>query len=402
MAIINGTVASDGIPGTGIPLIGTVAADTLNANWSAGGDWMFGGAGNDVYNVNSIDDRVFEAFGGGTDTVLSRVDSYTLGNDVEHLTLDNTPTQLVLVPGPIPAFILIPAADNGTGNSLGNVITGNDNNNVLSGLDGNDTLNGGNGNDTLLGGNGVDTLIGGSGNDTLNGGIGGDNMQGGTGNDIYVVDSIFDITTDVAFFGGTDLVQSSVSRTLGVNFENLTLTGVALSGTGNTQSNIITGNASNNTLRGLDGSDTLIGNAGNDTLDGGTGNDTLTGGANLDSFVFANRGNTDNITDFTVADDTMVLSNALDTGLAGAISPGILGLAFNGGNVPGNTLVAGGFFKGVGFNGSGAGSTSGIYLNTFDGNIYYNDALAAGSYQIGHVAAAVAGAVTNVDFVYGV
>ena len=396
---VNGTVDSDGIPGNGIPLVGGVGADILNFNWSAGGDWMFGGAGNDVYNVNSIDDLVFEAFGGGTDTVVSRVDSYTLTNDVENLILDNTPTQLVVLPGPV--FQLIPAADNGTGNGLGNMITGNDNNNVLSGLDGNDTLSGGNGNDTLLGGNGVDTLIGGNGNDTLNGGIGGDNMQGGLNNDTYVVDSIFDITTEAAF-AGTDLVQSSVSRTLGANFENLTLTGVALSGTGNTLNNIITGNASNNTLLGLGGSDTLIGNGGNDTMDGGTGNDTLTGNVGLDSFVFANRSNTDNITDFTVVDDTMVLANALDAGLVGAVTPGILGLAFTGGNVPGNTLSAAWFFKGVGSDGNAAGQLSGIYLNTFDGNIYYNpDNANAGSYQIGHVAAAVAGAVTNADFVYG-
>ena len=197
-------------------------------------------------------------------------------------------------------------------------------------------------------------------------------------------------------------MQSSVNRTLGANFENLTLTGVALVGTGNTLNNVITGNASNNTLNGLDGSDTLIGNGGNDTLDGGTGNDTLTGNVGMDSFVFANRGNTDNITDFTVADDTIVLTNALDTGLGGAVSPGILGLAFNGGNVPGNTLQAAWFFKGVGFDGNAAGQLSGIYVNTFDGNIYYNpDNVAAGSYQVGHVAAAATGAMTNVDFVYG-
>ncbi|HEU0289994.1 MAG TPA: calcium-binding protein [Burkholderiales bacterium] len=399
MAIINGTAASDGIPGTGIPLFGTALADTLNANWSAGGDWMFGGAGNDVYNVNSLDDLVFEAVGNGTDTVVSRVDSYTLGNDVENLLLDNTPTQLVVLPGPV--FQLIPAADNGTGNSLNNVITGNDNNNVLSGLNGNDTLSGGNGNDTLLGGNGNDTLLGGNGNDTLNGGAGIDNMSGGLGNDTYFVDSIFDITTE-AILAGTDTVQSSVSLPgLAANIENLALIGVAISGTGNALNNVITGNASSNTLRGLDGSDTLIGNAGNDTLDGGTGNDTLTGNVGLDSFVFANRGNTDNITDFTAADDTIVLTNALDTGLGGAISPGILGLAFNGGNVPGNALLAAWYFEGAGQTGSGAGALSGIYVNTFDGNIYYNDAVAAGSYQVGHVNAAVAASLSNVDFVYG-
>jgi Ca2+-binding RTX toxin-like protein len=55
---------------------------------------------------------------------------------------------------------------------------------------------------------------------------------------------------------------------LGINFENLTLTGSAnLSGTGNAAANIITGNSGNNFLAGL---------GGGDTLDGGTGLDTAT------------------------------------------------------------------------------------------------------------------------------
>ena len=82
------------------------------------------------------------------------------------------------------------------------------------------------------------------GRDTLNGGFGIDNMQGGVGNDIYVVDNALDATIEtVAVGGGTDPVQSSVTRTLGANLENLTLTGAAaINGSGNTLANTIVGN----------------------------------------------------------------------------------------------------------------------------------------------------------------
>jgi trimeric autotransporter adhesin len=77
---------------------------------------------------------------------------------------------------------------------------------------------------------------------------------------------------------GTDLVNASVTYTLGNNLENLTLTGSsAINGTGNTLANVLTGNSGNNTLTGGDGNDTLYGGtAGTDVLVGGLGNDTYT------------------------------------------------------------------------------------------------------------------------------
>ena len=155
---------------------------------------MNGGLGDDLYIVDNVGDVAAEV-AGGIDTVQSSV-SHTLSVNLENLTLTGA------------------AAINGTGNARANVITGNGANNVLSGLAGNDTLSGG------------------GGNDTLNGGTGADNMNGGLGNDIYIVDNAGDVAAEVA--SGIDTVQSSVTHTLSVNLENLTLTGAAaINGTGN-------------------------------------------------------------------------------------------------------------------------------------------------------------------------
>ena len=93
------------------------------------------------------------------------------------------------------------------------------------------------------------------------------------GNDIFVVDNVGDITTELVG-EGTDTVQSSITWTLAGEVENLTLTGTtAINGTGNTLNNSLTGNTAANVLTGGVGNDTLDGGAGIDTLIGGIGND---------------------------------------------------------------------------------------------------------------------------------
>jgi serralysin len=429
---VNGTVLSDILIGNSNPLD---IHDLMNANWSAGDDTMAGGTGNDTYQVNSAGDVVLENAASGTDTVISRINSYTLTANVEKLTLDNT---LVATSTPF-GTLFVRAAVNGTGNDLANVITGNDNSNTLSGLGGNDTmygrggndtmngddgddwlfgeagtdtLNGGNGNDYLSGGDGNDTLNGGFGNDTMVGGLGADAMAGSIGNDTYYVDNAGDTISEGAFLGGTDQVYASVSHWLAANVENLTLTGTAATGIGNASNNVIIGNASANSLSGLDGNDTLKGGAGNDTVSGGNGNDELngetgldllTGGAGADKFVFTSSGvaNADSIGDFSHADDTIVLGNALDAGMAGAISPGLKGLSF-GGNVVGNTLSSAWYFEGVGLNGAGTG-LSGIYNNTLTGEIWYDptSGIVGDSVLLGRVNFAIAASLDHTDFVLG-
>jgi Ca2+-binding RTX toxin-like protein len=215
-------------------LMGNTGNDRLDGG--AGNDSMTGGAGNDVYVVDAATDATVEAAAGGTDTVESSI-SWTLGTEVENLTLTGTTTI------------------NGTGNTLANVITGNS------------------GANTLSGGVGNDTLVGNAGDDRLDGGAGNDSMTGGVGNDVYVVDSATDLTIEAAA-GGTDTVEASLSWTLAAQVENLTLTGTtSINGTGNTLANVITGNGGANSLSGGEGNDTLVGNAGDDTLIGGKGDD---------------------------------------------------------------------------------------------------------------------------------
>lgn len=165
--------------------------------------------------------------------------------------------------------------------------------------------------DTIYAGGGNDAITGRNGNDVLDGGSGADNMAGGRGDDIYKVNSKSDKVVEAAA-QGTDLVKSSVSFTLPANVEALQLTGHGnINGTGNSLANTITGNAGKNSLAGMGGKDSLAGGAGSDRLDGGTGHDTLTGGSGADKFIFtaaiASR-NSDVITDFSVDDDTIVLS----------------------------------------------------------------------------------------------
>lgn len=138
-----------------------------------------------------------------------------------------------------------------------------------------DTLFGLGGDDQLFGKAGNDTLYGGDGNDLLDGGKGADKMLGGKGNDTYIVDNAADKAVEKAG-QGTDTVKSSVSWALGLNVENLQLTGgAAINGTGNGGDNTITGNAAANTLSGGDGNDTITGGAGADHVLGGNGNDTV-------------------------------------------------------------------------------------------------------------------------------
>jgi Ca2+-binding RTX toxin-like protein len=262
------------INGTGNTANNVLTGNTGNniLNGGTGADTMVGGRGHDTYVVDNALDVVIEAAAQGTDLVQSSV-THTLAVNVENLTLTGG------------------SNINGTGNTANNVLTGNTGNNILNGGTGADTMVGGRGHDTYVVDNALDVVIeaaaqgtdlvqssvthtlavnvenltltgganingtgntaknvltGNTGNNILNGGTGADTMVGGRGHDTYVVDNALDVVIEAAA-QGTDLVQSSVTHTLAVNVENLTLTGGAnINGTGNTANNVLTGNTGNN------------------------------------------------------------------------------------------------------------------------------------------------------------
>ena len=303
---------STAINGTGNTLanqlVGNSGANTLDGG--GGADTMTGGAGNDTYYLDAAGDVVAESSGAGTDAVHSAI-TYTLGVNVENLTLTGS------------------SAINATGNTQNNVLTGNVAANILTGGTGADTMIGAAGNDTYVvdtagdvvtevAGQGTDlvqssltytlasevenltltgtsainatgntlanALTGNAGNNTLDGGGGADSLRGGGGNDTYVIDNAGDVVTENAS-EGTDLIQSSLTYTLGANVENLTLTGTsAINATGNTIDNILVGNTANNVLTGGAGNDTMRGGAGNDTyvVDAATDIVTETAGEGTD------------------------------------------------------------------------------------------------------------------------
>ncbi|MCC7005907.1 MAG: S8 family serine peptidase [Ottowia sp.] len=208
-AHIEGTYFSD-------YLLGDAGGNTLDGK--TGADTLEGRLGDDTYIVDHIGDVIKELPDGGIDTVKSSI-TYTLPNELEHLTLTGT------------------AHINGTGNALDNRIVGNAGNNILDGKNGTD------------------------------------NMIGGAGNDTYIVDNNADHVIEQEN-EGIDTVHTYVSYTLGQYVENLTLMGNENSaGTGNTLNNHLLGNAGKNRLIAWDGDDILDGGADNDVLVGGQGND---------------------------------------------------------------------------------------------------------------------------------
>jgi|CXWL01.1.fsa_nt_gi Ca2+-binding RTX toxin-like protein len=184
--------------------------NTLIGNSAA--NVLAGGLGDDTYNVGAGDTVVENVGEGTTDKVQSDV-TWTLGANIERLTLTGT------------------GAINGTGNSLNNTLTGNSAANVLTG---------GTGNDTYYAGVG-DTMV-----EAIN-----------EGTDL--------VYSTISWTLGANLEKLTLFGTGAVN------------GIGNSLNNTLTGNSAANGLTGGAGNDTLAGGLGNDTyrVDRGAGQDRI-------------------------------------------------------------------------------------------------------------------------------
>ena len=144
-----------------------------------------------------------------------------------------------------------------------------------------------------------DKLTGTDGKNKLDGGLGMDTLIGGLDDDTYVItagDIVTENSEESITGSGTDTIISNTDYVLAANVEKLTLTGLAIYGTGNALNNTITGTSANNILDGFENITSLIGGNGVDTLIGGAGNDTyivrnlgdivnesITGSAGIDS-----------------------------------------------------------------------------------------------------------------------
>ncbi|MFZ2726350.1 MAG: hypothetical protein WAX77_08880 [Methylococcaceae bacterium] len=285
-------------------LSGGAGNDTLNGGTSDNlADTLAGGTGNDTYLVDSTLDTITENTGEGTDTIQSSV-SYTLPNvtstsEIENLTLSDSATAI-----------------NATGNSLANVITGNNYDNIL------------------------------------NGGVGADTLIGDVGNDTYTVDNVGDVVQENSV-GGTDTVNSGVDYTLPSDVENLTLTGTALSATGNTLANTIIGNANNNTITG---------GAGRDVITTGTGNDTIQFAANPldDSFTGGALSNVDLYSDLNLnggSADKINLTSVVKVGTAVSSSTSLTSITDSAFITAMNTALN---VSGAGFDTASSGVTASI------------------------------------------
>ncbi|MDQ6435580.1 calcium-binding protein [Mesorhizobium sp. LHD-90] len=388
-------------------LYGEAGNDELRGG--AGHDFMVGGAGADkLIGAGGDDDAVYD---GATTAIIASLADPTIN------TGDAAGDTYFGIVGLV-------------GSTHDDELFGDNNDNYLFGSEGNDILHGGTGKDRLEGVRGDDTLYGGEGNDSLDGYYGNDVLDGGAGDDVISdqVSFAYGETNTLIGGAGNDRLTSADGRDtlsggdgvddLSSGYSDDILSGGAGAdklngGSGEDTASyadaaarvvVSFANVANNTgdalgdtfvsiehLLGSVAGDSLSGNSlqnsidggrGNDTLRGYGGNDKLTGGAGADSFVFSSSPNsatnTDTITDFNVADDTVRLDARI---FAAAGAPG--------------TLAANAFHIGA------APTTADhrIIYNDVTGALSYDADGAGGNGAVKFATLSIGLALTNADFI---
>lgn len=357
---------------------------TWGANSNVGGylgtafEFMFDGKSADGTTWDNGNQMGFTIYdGGGTDTI-------NLTTMTQNQIMDLNPLMASsLAGGSNNVFIAQGTViENVLGGSGNDVLNGNDVGNRLIGNDGDDSVAGGGGDDRLYAGasdTGNDLVAGDAGNDIIGlaagndigigdvhdgdndssdtPGDGSDTMFGGEGDDVMITGSYINDGTDLTYAGAADgALVGNVSGTAsdvayagdGADFVygaggNDTLGGglgadQVLAGGGNDViyagkgdfADTLSGGDGNDLIFNGGGNDEVSGGAGNDTLWGGPGNDTLEGGAGADTFGFTLTSGSDQIQDFTLDEDVILLDGV--SGADDAAKFASLDIAYEGGN----------------------------------------------------------------------
>jgi len=252
----------------------------------AGADKLYGGDGYGTVNGGNDTATYYQAPGGVTANLLTRVGTAGEAIDDEYASIENL-----------------------TGSDYDDDLTGDNEANILIGGKGDDTLTGGYGNDTLNGGDGTDTAsyVGSNAGVTVsltsNTGTGG-HAQGdvlisiesliGSGHDDTFTGADGDHPNAFDGRGGNDTVSYSVSKApVWVTLDPSLLTTPLVQtndAAGDTFANIenLTGTADDDMLVGNNDANILNGGNGNDTLEGLGGGDSFIGGNGTDTVSYAN------------------------------------------------------------------------------------------------------------------